>query len=98
MKLVTVSQMQAVEKEADAGGLTYDMMMENAGQGLADVILDLGGSAAAVVLADWSSEADLDWAAARIATFANYQAGQSCISVQRAIVKELRCPSPGASS
>jgi NAD(P)H-hydrate epimerase len=41
MKLVTVSQMQAIEKEADAGGLTYDKMMENAGQGLADVILDI---------------------------------------------------------
>ena len=36
MKLVTVSQMQAIEKEADAGGLTYDQMMENAGQGLAE--------------------------------------------------------------
>ncbi|HET9589222.1 MAG TPA: NAD(P)H-hydrate dehydratase [Anaerolineales bacterium] len=41
MKLVTVSQMQAIEKEADAGGLTYDRMMENAGQGLADVILSI---------------------------------------------------------
>ncbi len=41
MKLVTVAQMQAIEKEADAAGLTYDQMMENAGQGLADVILDL---------------------------------------------------------
>ena len=41
MKLVTVSQMQAIEKEADAGGLTYDQMMENAGKGLADIILDL---------------------------------------------------------
>ena len=41
MKLVTVSQMQSIEKEADAGGLTYDQMMENAGQGLADVILAL---------------------------------------------------------
>jgi NAD(P)H-hydrate epimerase len=41
MKLVTVSQMQAIEKEADSGGLTYDRMMENAGQGLADVIFDL---------------------------------------------------------
>ncbi|MGE5461709.1 MAG: NAD(P)H-hydrate dehydratase [Syntrophothermus sp.] len=41
MKLVTVSQMQAIEKEADAGGLTYDQMMENAGQGLADVLFDL---------------------------------------------------------
>ena len=41
MKLVTVSQMQAIEREADAYGLTYDQMMENAGQGLADAILEL---------------------------------------------------------
>jgi NAD(P)H-hydrate epimerase len=41
MKLVTVSQMQAIEKEADASGLTYDQMMENAGQGLADILFDL---------------------------------------------------------
>ncbi|MFE0702796.1 aldehyde dehydrogenase family protein [Streptomyces sp. NPDC058872] len=47
--------------------------------------LELGGNAAAVVLPDWSSEADLDWAATRIATFSNYQGGQSCISVQRVI-------------
>ncbi|MBS2531839.1 aldehyde dehydrogenase family protein [Catenulispora sp. NF23] len=47
------------------------------------VTLELGGNAAAVVTADYSAEKDLDWAAQRIATFANYQAGQSCISVQR---------------
>ena len=41
MKLVTVSQMQAIEKEADANGLTYDQMMQNAGQGLAEIVLDL---------------------------------------------------------
>ena len=41
MKLVTVSQMQKIEKEADASGLTYNLMMENAGQGLADIVLDL---------------------------------------------------------
>jgi ADP-dependent NAD(P)H-hydrate dehydratase / NAD(P)H-hydrate epimerase len=41
MKLVTVSQMQTIEKEADSSGLTYEQMMENAGQGLADVIFDL---------------------------------------------------------
>ena len=41
MKFVSVSEMQAIEKEADAGGLTYDQMMENAGQGLADIIFDL---------------------------------------------------------
>ena len=50
------------------------------------VTLELGGNAAAVVCGDWSSAADLEWAAGRIATFANYQAGQSCIAVQRVIV------------
>jgi aldehyde dehydrogenase (NAD+) len=50
------------------------------------VTLELGGNAAAVVLADWSSAADLDLAASRIATFGTYQAGQSCISVQRVVV------------
>lgn len=47
------------------------------------VTLELGGDAAAIVCADWSDTTDLDHAAARIATFAMYQAGQSCISVQR---------------
>lgn len=41
MKRVTVSEMKAIEKQADAAGLTYDMMMENAGTGVADVILEL---------------------------------------------------------
>ena len=41
MKLVTVPQMQSIEKEADAGGLSYDQMMQNAGLGLAEIILDL---------------------------------------------------------
>ena len=50
------------------------------------VTLELGGNAAALVCADWSSDADLDFAADRIATFANYQAGQSCIAVQRVLV------------
>ncbi|NUW38307.1 aldehyde dehydrogenase family protein [Nonomuraea sp. SMC257] len=48
------------------------------------VTLELGGNAAAVVLAD----ADLDWAATRVALYSNYQAGQSCIAVQRVIVEE----------
>ncbi|MEH0636684.1 aldehyde dehydrogenase family protein [Streptomyces bottropensis] len=47
--------------------------------------LELGGNGAAVVLADYASDEDLDWAAGRIATFSNYQGGQSCISVQRVI-------------
>ncbi|MFE4451694.1 aldehyde dehydrogenase family protein [Streptomyces sp. NPDC056796] len=50
--------------------------------------LELGGNGAAVVLADWSSDEDLDRAASRIATFSNYQGGQSCISVQRVIADD----------
>jgi acyl-CoA reductase-like NAD-dependent aldehyde dehydrogenase len=46
------------------------------------VTLELGGNAAAVVCED----ADLDWAAQRTALFSNYQAGQSCIGVQRVYV------------
>lgn len=52
------------------------------------VILELGGNAAAAVLGDWSSDEDLDFAARRIALFGNYQAGQSCVSVQRVLVDE----------
>lgn len=50
------------------------------------VVLELGGNAAAVVLSDFGAETDIAWAAERIALFANYQAGQSCISVQRVLV------------
>ena len=35
MKLVSVGEMRAIEKEADANGLTYGLMMEHAGRGLA---------------------------------------------------------------
>lgn len=38
MKLVTVSQMKAIEKEADSVGLSYAQMMENAGRGLANTV------------------------------------------------------------
>ncbi|MEV1075149.1 aldehyde dehydrogenase family protein [Micromonospora parva] len=54
------------------------------------VTLELGGNAAAVLCADWTSDEDLDHAAQRIATFANYQAGQSCIAVQRVYVHHAR--------
>ncbi|GAA2639630.1 aldehyde dehydrogenase family protein [Paractinoplanes durhamensis] len=47
------------------------------------VTLELGGNAAALICQDWP---DLDQAAQRIATFGNYQAGQSCVAVQRVFV------------
>ncbi len=38
MKLVTVSQMQKIEEEANSKGLSYEQMLENAGAGLAEVV------------------------------------------------------------
>jgi ADP-dependent NAD(P)H-hydrate dehydratase / NAD(P)H-hydrate epimerase len=40
MKYVTVKEMQAIEREADTNGLSYAQMMENAGTGLAEAIID----------------------------------------------------------
>ena len=40
MKFVSVSEMIAIEKEANSIGLTYKTMMENAGRGLAEVVQD----------------------------------------------------------
>jgi NAD(P)H-hydrate epimerase len=39
MKLVTVAEMRAIEQEANAQGITYERMMENAGHGVAQVVL-----------------------------------------------------------
>ena len=41
MKLVTVSEMVAIEKKADKSGHTYAKMMEHAGIGLAEVVQGL---------------------------------------------------------
>ncbi|MBI5352418.1 MAG: NAD(P)H-hydrate dehydratase [Chloroflexi bacterium] len=54
MKLVTVAQMREIEKEADANGLAYAEMMENAGHGLAEIINEItfddeGGDALGLV-------------------------------------------------
>jgi len=41
MKLVTVPQMISIEKEANANGLSYAQMMQNAGRGLAEITADI---------------------------------------------------------
>jgi NAD(P)H-hydrate epimerase len=41
MKLVSVAEMQVIEREADAHGLTFAQMMENAGLGLAREVMAL---------------------------------------------------------
>lgn len=40
MKYVSVSEMQAIERQANASGLSYEAMMENAGRGLAEVVME----------------------------------------------------------
>ena len=38
MRIVTVEEMRQIEQSADAGGLSYDTMMENAGRAIASAI------------------------------------------------------------
>jgi ADP-dependent NAD(P)H-hydrate dehydratase / NAD(P)H-hydrate epimerase len=44
MKYLSVEEMVAVEREANASGLTYELMMENAGRNLAIVVHEVFGS------------------------------------------------------
>ena len=41
MKVVSISEMRTIEQEANANGLTYDMMMENAGHNVAHEVMQL---------------------------------------------------------
>ncbi len=50
MKLVTVEQMRAVEQAADAKGLSYATMMENAGQAVASWIQQQGAAGQTVLV------------------------------------------------
>ncbi|MGW0036359.1 aldehyde dehydrogenase family protein [Gordonia sp. NPDC003376] len=52
------------------------------------VVVELGGNAAAVIAPDATSPDDLRHAAERIALFGFYNAGQACTSVQRVYVPE----------
>lgn len=40
MKVVTAAEMGRIEEQADAGGLTYDQMMDNAGQAVVDAMAE----------------------------------------------------------
>jgi NAD(P)H-hydrate epimerase len=44
VKLVSVAEMQAIEREANQAGLTYELMMEHAGIGLAEQVEEKYGS------------------------------------------------------
>jgi acyl-CoA reductase-like NAD-dependent aldehyde dehydrogenase len=64
-----------------SGPVGYSLQRQAVGK---HITLELGGDAAVIVTAGWP---DLSAAAERIALFANYQAGQSCIAVQRVLVE-----------
>jgi hydroxyethylthiazole kinase-like uncharacterized protein yjeF len=53
-KVVSVEQMREIERTADAGGLTYAMMMENAGRSVAQHVLqripEIGGRRVAILV------------------------------------------------
>jgi hydroxyethylthiazole kinase-like uncharacterized protein yjeF len=50
LKIVTTEEMQRIETTADAGGLTFDQMMENAGRAVAEAIDEWIGAEGARVL------------------------------------------------
>lgn len=45
IKVVSVAEMTAIDAATDAAGVSFDQMVENAGRGVADVIMDLLGGA-----------------------------------------------------
>ena len=45
IKIVSVAEMVSIEAATDASGVSYDEMMERAGRGVADVVLQVLGSA-----------------------------------------------------
>jgi hydroxyethylthiazole kinase-like uncharacterized protein yjeF len=50
LKIVTTEEMRRIEKAADAGGLTFDQMMENAGHAVAEAVDEWIGAEDAAVL------------------------------------------------
>jgi hydroxyethylthiazole kinase-like uncharacterized protein yjeF len=50
LKIVTTDEMRRIEKAADAGGLTFDQMMENAGRAVAEAVDEWIGAEEAAVL------------------------------------------------
>lgn len=61
MKLVTAEEMRRIERESDARGVTYAIMMENAGRGVADAIcqrLDVTGKRVVVLVGPGNNGGD----------------------------------------
>jgi NAD(P)H-hydrate epimerase len=61
VKVVTADEMRAIERESDARGVTYAMMMENAGRSVADAIrrrLDVAGKTVLVLVGPGNNGGD----------------------------------------
>ena len=61
MKVVTVEQMQAIERAADAAGVSYARMMENAGRAVAQELLsrlELGGKGVVILVGPGNNGGD----------------------------------------
>ncbi len=62
IKIVSVEEMRGIEKAADAGGLSYDQMMENAGRAVAqaiqDRVHDLAGKRVAILVGPGNNGGD----------------------------------------
>lgn len=61
-KIVSVVQMRAIEQAADAGGLSYDQMMVNAGRAVADAVLhqvpEMAGKRVAILVGSGNNGGD----------------------------------------
>jgi hydroxyethylthiazole kinase-like uncharacterized protein yjeF len=97
-KVLTVEQMQAVEQAADAAGLTYAKMMENAGHAIAEAILDhwpdVASWSVAVIVGPGNNGGDglvaahyLAEAGAKISIYLTRERGEDDLNFQR--IKEL---------
>ena len=74
---------------AAAGGLVHRLRRRSAARSRTGCRASTSRWSSAATPRPWCcADADLDWAAQRIALFSNYQAGQSCIAVQRVIVED----------
>lgn len=77
------------EAKADAGMCAQVGWDMKARAGKKPVVLELGGNAAALV-EDFRGDGELDAIVSKITFGAFYQSGQSCISLQRLMVRQVR--------
>jgi hydroxyethylthiazole kinase-like uncharacterized protein yjeF len=61
MKIATAAEMSRIEEQADASGLTYDQMMENAGRAVVDAMVaryDLAGQRVLILVGPGNNGGD----------------------------------------